>query len=300
MILQHHPLRVVEALDRRVLGAFQLLDAATALPVGAPVHVEARAASIGATSVPLTEHAVRIVQNRRGVCVLFRAPFFDTYAATFLNPVNPPETAVDPLRLTLAITDGGPHHLPQEFQLTLPRSLDPAATNTVFQPQPIRVFRVPSAPVQDGWAVLRVRVTQAGTNPLRPLPGVLVRVFRSPRAAADPPIGEGMTDWRGAITGEAVVPIAGVPRFQPGAGQNVVVSDQPIVFEASRHSGFTGAGAQLPDGPALLAGAGAGLIRPPAVPANSQLTVLRPAGITPAEPMLIKAAREFVVHLAMP
>jgi hypothetical protein len=170
----------------------------------------------------------------------------------------------------------------------------------VFHPQPIRVFRAPSAPVQDGWAVLRVRVTQAGTDPLRPLPGVLVRVFRSPRAAADQPIGEGMTEWRGGITGEAVVPIAGVPRFQPGEGENVVVSDQAIVFEASRHSGFTGAGGQLPDGPALLAGTGSGLILPPAVPAGSQLTVLRPAGVTPAEPMLITAAREFVVHLAMP
>ena len=300
MILERHPLRVVEALDRRVLGACQLIDAATALPVVAPVHVEARAASVGATSVPLTGHAVRIVRNRRGVCVLFRAPFFDTYAATFLNPANPPETAVDPLRLTLAITDAGPHHLPQQFQINLPRSLDPAVANSVFQPLPIRVFRAPSTPVQEGWAVLRVRVTQAGTNPLRPLPGVLVRVFRSPRAAADAPIGEGMTDWRGAISGEALVPIAGVPRFQPGAGQNVVVSDQPIVFEATRHSGFTGAGAQLPDTPALMAGTGTGLIRPPAVPAGSQLSVLRPAGVTAAEPMLIKAAREFIVHLAMP
>jgi hypothetical protein len=56
----------------------------------------------------------------------------------------------------------------------------------------------------------------------------------------------------------------------------------------------------LPDVPALLAGTGTGLIRPPTIPAGSQLTILRPAGITPEAPMRVEAAREYVVHLAMP
>lgn len=301
MNLDVQPRRVIETIDRRVLGAFQFVDAATGLPVPAAVRVDVRGAAIGGTPVDLAhDQSIQIGQNRRGVCVIFRAPFFDDYTSTFVDPVAPAETATNPMRLTLAVTDAGPYHLPQEFRFDLPRSTDPAAPNSVFRPELVRLFRAPHGSVQEGWTVLRVRVTQAGISPPRPLPGVLVRVFRSPRAVTDPPIGEGITEWRGAVGGEALVPVVGVQRFQPGSGPNVIESDQAIVFEAARHSGFTGAAGQLPDVPALLGGTGAGLIRPPTIPSGSQLTILRPTGITPAAPMRVEAAREYVVHLAMP
>ena len=299
MNLELLPHRLIESADRRVLGAFQCVDAVTGLPIAAPAAVEARGATIAGAPVDIAlhEHAVRIQQNRRGHFVIFGAPFFETYTSTLDNPLSPAETLVNPLRLRLAITDAGPHYLPQEFQFDLPRALDPEADDSVFRPQPVALFRAPSAPVQDGWTVLRVAVTQSGVTPLNPLPGVLLRVFRSPRGVSDPPVGAGMTEWRGGVRGEALVPVAGIERFRPGSGAAVIETDQAIEFEATRHSGFTGAAAQLPDVPALVAGTGAGLIRPPNQPGSSQLEIVRPA-TTP--PIRVQAGREYVVHLAMP
>jgi hypothetical protein len=293
------PYRLIETVDRRVLGAFQFVDAATQLPLAVPAAVEVRGATLADAPVDaaLREHAVRILQNRSGLFVILRAPFFDTYAGALDNPPLPPETVVDPLCLRLAVTDPGPQYLPQEFQYDLPRALDPDASDSVFEPVRVGLFRSPGAPAQDGWVRLRVRVTEAGVDPPNPLPGVLIRVFRSPRGVGDLPIGAGMTDWRGSIRGEALVPVIGIQRFRPGSGASVVETDQPIEFEATRHSGFTGAAGQLPDVLSLVTGTGAGLIRPPAQPLNSLLEIVRPA--TPP-PIRVQAGREYVVHLAMP
>ena len=299
MNLDRLPHRLIESADRRVLGAFQCVDAVTRLPIAVPATVEVRGATIAGApvDVALHEHAVRIRQNRGGLFVVLGAPFFDAYASTLDNPPAPLETLVAPLRLHLAVTEAGPHYLPQQFQYDLPRSLDPDAADSVFRPQPVALFRAPSAPVQDGWALLRVSVTEAEVTPLTPLPGVLLRVFRSPRGVADLPIGAGMTEWRGGVRGEALVPVAGIQRFRPGSGVTVIETDQAIEFEATRHSGFTGAAGQLPNVPALVAGTGAGLIRPPDQPPLSLLEIVRPA-TTP--PIRVQAGREYVVHLAMP
>jgi hypothetical protein len=293
------PHRRIEIVDRRVLGAVQLVDAVTGLPIVVRAAVEVRGASIAGepVDVALHEHAVRLQQNRSGLVVIFSAPLFDTYTGAMDDPLPPPQTAADPLRLRLALTDAGPSYLPQEFLIDLPRSLDPDAADSVFQPHRVGLLRTPSAPVQDGWAVLRVRVTAAGVVPLTPLPGVLLRVFRSPRGVDDRPIGAGMTEWRGGVRGEALVPVADIQRFRPGAGANVIETDQAIELEATRHGGFTGAAAQLPDVPALVAGTGAGLIRPPSQPLNSLLEIVRP---TSPPPIRVQAGREYVVHLAMP
>jgi hypothetical protein len=233
-------------------------------------------------------------QNRSGQFIWLRA-VFDTYARA-----REPAAAAGSRRRSpapnLAVTPAGPLISPQEFQFALPRA-DPEAGDSVFRAEPVALFRGPSASVQDGWAILRAVVTQAGVAPLNPLPGVLIRVFRSPRGVADLPIGAGMTEWRGAARGEALVPVAGIERFRPGSGAAVIETDQAIEFEATRHSGFTGAAGQLPDVPALVAGTGAGLIRPPGQPPASQLEILRPA-TTP--PICVQAGREYVVHLAMP
>lgn len=299
MNLELLPLRRLETADRRVLGAFQFVDALTTLPLGGPATIAVRGATIDGApiDVALHEHTVRIRQNRGGRFVVFSAPLFETYTSTFNDPLPPAETAAHPLRLQLAVTDAGPYYLPQGFAIDLPRPLDPAAPNSVLAAITVGLFRAPSAPVQPGWAVLRVRVTQSGTSPEVPLPGVLVRVFRRPRAAADQPIGAGVTDWRGGIAGEACVPVIGLQRFRPGAGANVIDTDQAIEFEAARHTTFTGAAGQLPDVSALLAATGSGLVQPPSQPPGSQLEIVQPA--TPP-PMRVQAGREYVVHLAMP
>jgi hypothetical protein len=106
-----------------------------------------------------------------------------------------------------------------------------------------------------------------------------------------------MTEWRGPVAGEALVPLATLARFRPGAGAQVIDTDHLVEFEASRHNTFTGAAGTLPDVGALLAATGTGLIHPPTQPPGSALTVLQPVT---APPMRVQAGREYVVHLAMP
>jgi len=299
MILEHRPLARLDVVDRRILGAFRLVDAVTGLPLGTPATVEIRAATIDGNpiAVALDRHTVQVRQNRRGVFVIFGAPFFAAYTEAFALPQPPAETAAHPLRLRFGITNAGPHHLPQEFSIDLPRDLDATAPDSVLAAAPVELFRTPNAVVQTGWAVVRVRVTRAGINPPTPLPGVLVQIFRSPRSGADRPIAIGMTEWRGSVAGEAVVPLPNLARFRPGAGAQVIDTDHAIEFDAARHDTFTGAGAALPDVGALLAATGNGFVRPPTHPPGSVLTVLQPAT---APPMRVQAGREYVVHLAMP
>lgn len=285
MNLARRPLRDVETVDRRVLGAFRFVDAVTGVAVAVPPGVSVLRMQVAGTpgEIPLAKGAVRLVENRRGMHVIFGAPFFDAYTRTFLDPQPPAETAAGPLRLIVSLADAGPQYLPQEFRLELPRALDPAAADSVLRPIDVGLFRSPAAPVLDGWAVLRVQVTEAGTNPAVALPGVLIRVFRTTPGAPDVLVGEGMTEWRGGVRGEALVPLAGIRRFRPGAGVNVVETDQPIAFEAVRDPGFTGSAGQLPDIARIRAAAPAGIFE-----------IVRPP-----PPVRVQAGREYTVHLAM-
>jgi hypothetical protein len=285
MIPARQTYRVIEPASRRVAGAFRLVDAATNLPVLEPAALAVRGATVGEpqTAVAVNDRNLRISRNRSGMYVVFRAPFFDAYTSTFDQPAAPPETQSGPLRLRLGVVDAGPQYLPQEFEFDLPRSLDPSAPDSVFVPGAVPLFRAPAAPIQDGWAVLRVLVTRAGDASNTRLPGVLIRVFRSPRGVGDPAIGAGMTEWRGDTRGEALVPISGLQRFRPGAGANVFETEHPIEFEATRDNAFTGATNQLPNVARIAAGAA------------SQLTL-----VSPAAPVRVRAGREHTIHLAIP
>ncbi len=286
--------RVVEQVDRRVLGGFQFVDAVTRLPVTTALDVEVRSAALAgagpAVDVPLHERSVQLRQNRSGCQVVWRAPFFDDYCSSFDNPEDPAETPPGTnLRLRLALRNAGPHYLPREFEFNLPRSVDPAADDNVFEPALVQLFRAPGAPVLGGWCVLRVRVTQESTGV--PLPGVLVRIFRSPRGGNDPAIGQGMTEWRANLRGEALVAVADLPRFRPGEGEDVFETTQAIHLEATRDPNFTGAPEQLPDISGNTPGAITGRSDPPPGPA---LTVDPPA------PLNLRAGSEMTVHLTMP
>lgn len=305
MILTAQRLRVIERVDNRVLGAFRLVDAATEVPLIVPATIEARATeiveiqpdgtSVVIQSVPLGNGAVDIRQNRVGHYVVFRAPLFENYLLAFENPPLPVslQNPARRLRLRLGVLAAGPHHLPQVFDFDLPRPLDPADAASVFAAQDVAFFRAPNAPVQEGWAVLRVSVAQTGGGGAA-LPGVLIRVFRRPRQPADEPIGEGLTEWRGARQrGEALVPIAGLQRFAPGAGANVIETTHAIELEATRDPAFTGAATQLPD-LARLRTSAPGTVRRPNPPADA-LNVIRPAG-----PIDVSAGEELSVTIEMP
>jgi hypothetical protein len=285
--------RVVEHVDRRVLGAFQLVDAVTGLPVAIAAQVEVRSAALvnGApVDVPLHERSVQLRQNRSGYQVIQRAPFFDDYCSSFDAPQDPAETPPGTrLRLRLALRNAGPHYLPRAFEFNLPRSIDPAADDNVFEPAIVQLFRAPGAPVLGGWSVLRVRVTQENTGV--PLPGVLVRVFRSPRGVNDPAIGQGMTEWRANLRGEALVAVADLPRFRPGEGDDVFETTQAVHLEATRDPNFTGAAGQFPDIPVTAPGAISRRSDPPAPPALM---------VDPLAPLDLRAGEEMTVHLTMP
>jgi hypothetical protein len=289
---------VIETAGRRVLAGFQFVDAVTGLPIASAASIAFRGATVGSPPavVPVSSSDVRLQRTRSGIYALFTAPFFDAFTASFENPQAPAETAAGPLRLRLAVVDAGTQYLPQEFEIELPRSIDPAAADSVFVPHRIALFRAPGAPTQDGWAVLRVSVTERGTSPPVPLPGVLVSVFRSPRAPNTVPIGSGMTDWRGRVRGEALVPLPSLQRFRPGGGGGspVVATDHTIEFEATRDTTFGGGEQDAPDAARLLAGTAAGIVRPPNRPAGSQLNV-----VEPSLPVRVQAGREYVVRLRM-
>lgn len=257
MILSRPYLNVIESDVRRLLAAVQLVDAVTELPVIAPTPIRSTHAELvrdgGNVDVPLMPTSVVVTQNASGIYLIVRAPHFDTYTSTFLDPADPPETADGPLRIGFVLQDPGPKYLPQSFSVDLPRAASPEDPDSVFEPVRIILMRAPSAPVQHGWAVLRVRVVEAGTDPEVPLPGVLLRAYGSPRDDDDEPIGWGMTEWRGRLRGEALVPVAGVERFRPGSRGNVIESDLAVVIEASRLVGFTGERDTYPDVSRLLA-----------------------------------------------
>ena len=299
MILAPETVRIVEWVDRRVLGAFRLVDATAGLPVAGPARVMVRAVAIadpaGAVPVPLANNAVVVRRNTSGLFVLLTAPFFDDYVNSFGSPLAPAETAPGPLRLHIAAIPETTSHLPQEFDFELPRSLDHATANSVHRANDVALYRAPASPVLSGWSVLRVHVTQAGGT--SPLPGVLVRVFREPRAAGDSPIGAGMTEWRGRLAGDGMVALTDIPRFRPGSapGDPVFVTNQEISFDVLRDSAFTGASGQFPDVPGMLAESLPSIIHPPTVPPGSVFTVLNP----PA-PILVSAGRELTVHIEMP
>jgi hypothetical protein len=288
--------RVVEHVDRRVLGAFQCVDAVTELPVFVAARVEVTGAALveagDSVEVPFLEGSVRIQQNRSGSYAILQAPFFDDYSASFDDPSDPAETPPGTrLRLRVSLQNVGPNYLPQEFEFDLPRPLDRATGDSVFQPAAVELFRSPGASVLGGWSVVRAQVSAAGTR--EALPGVLVRVFRSPRGDGDQAIGWGISEWRGDLCGEALVAIADLQRFRPGAGANVFETTQPVEFEVARDPGFTGSWDELPNAMRIIAGTTPGIIRQ-----RSDLPD-PPLIADPPTPLMLRAGRELTVRLTM-
>jgi hypothetical protein len=288
--------RVVEHVDRRVLGAFQFVDAVTHLPIVLAARIEVREATVigGGAPVPVarSENAIRIQQNRSGIYAILRAPFFDDYSASFDDPPDPSELPPGTrLRLRVALQNVEPNYLPQEFEFDLPRPLDRATSDNIFQPATVELFRSPGASVLGGWSVVRVQVSAAGTG--EALPGVLVRVFRSPRSDGDQAIGSGMCEWRGAVRGEALVAVVDVQRFRPGAGENVFETTQPVEFEVTRDPEFTGGLDELPNATRIIAGTAQSLIHQRSDLPDAPLTA------DPPTPLPLRAGRELIVRLTM-
>lgn len=187
-----------EAVEPRVLGAVRFLDAATLLPVGAPL-------SVGGDGV-------RLVRNRQGLYVLAEAP----------GP-----------RAEMTVRDPGGRYLPRRLGVDLPRDPDPAHADqagSLFRPVDVLLYPAPAASVAPGWAVVRATVVRAGSG--SPLGGALLRVLRKADGVV---LARALSDWRGSVRGEALVAVPGIPITTWGDGEPeapVLVNEVPVTLEA--------------------------------------------------------------------
>ncbi len=219
---------ILEDLDRRVLGAVRCLSAPNGLPVPGPLRISpAPRRASDPPAMPGPNRAPwRIVRNRHGLYVLHAVPGFDAYRACFDAPPDTPALGAVPVRLR--IEDPSRRHLPAEVVLSLPREVEPIppggapGVDSLFRPVDVPLYLAPSAPVADGWAVLRVTAWREVPDPAnaavpfrRPLRGALLLL----RTTGNNPrvLGRGLTEWQrfpgepAPSSSEALIAVPGIP-----------------------------------------------------------------------------------------
>ncbi len=168
-----------ESVDRRILGAFVCVDAITGSSVQNPFPV----------SVPLWT----IKPNRSGIYVIFDGPGLDLLTTQFL----PTGIWPAPTSFEVTLQDPNNRYLPRRANVHAPAqvpiippppqgsSTNPAAIAalqnpaTVFDPQKVPLYPMPSAPIGPNWAAIHVSVTQGGTTPPKGLPWAVLQVVRN-------------------------------------------------------------------------------------------------------------------------
>lgn len=176
-------------LDRRVLGALELIDAATGVRLSAPMRIA------GA--------ALGCVQNRSGLHVIDRLrPRTEDEAALarHLDAFDeaPATPAADGLPFILTVTDPAGRYLPRRVTVRLPRG---AALNT---PVAVTMYPAPAAPVGQNWTGIRATLERRSGGKRVALAGARLRLLRDSDGEV---LGTGFADARG----EALVPVVGLP-----------------------------------------------------------------------------------------
>ncbi|HUR53718.1 MAG TPA: hypothetical protein VMZ71_06285 [Gemmataceae bacterium] len=172
-----------EVLDQRVLGALRFVDAATQLPVGSPLAVEA--------------DGVGLIRNASGLYVVVRAPDFEAYTAA----VDPPLPAVGTRPVVFTIRDPSRRYLARRKIVEFPRTATAVgeAIPPLFVPVDVKMYHAPAAAAAPGWALVRLSVKDQAGNALA---GALVVVERKGGAE----LARGLSDARG----EALVAVPGI------------------------------------------------------------------------------------------
>lgn len=209
---------MIELVDRRVLGAIELFNAATLVRIAEPLSVRSEELSIR--------------RNRLGLYVIHAAQGLTAHTLAFSRP--PDEPAVESATYQVDVDDPEHRFLSRRAQVKLPRKpagIDDPGSVLV----PIRIAMSPAgpAPVLPTWAIARIRVQVAGGNQAEPpgLANVLVRL--TPEAGAreqttlTDPLGEALV----IVTGVAPVLPAGAP--DPGADPDAVPPVLTQTFAAS-------------------------------------------------------------------
>jgi len=137
------PLRELERVEWRVLGALRFVDATTGVPVERTLHVDAPGASL--------------LRNRSGLYVIRRWNALSAHEAQFLAPPLVPAPGSQSLGISVSDPAGG--YLPVTARIRLPRTGDLAQAAdpaSLFLPAVVPLYPSASAPVGVNWAVLRV------------------------------------------------------------------------------------------------------------------------------------------------
>lgn len=217
---------MIESLDRRILGAFVCVDAISGNTITTPI--------------PVTTQQWTVKQNRSGVCVIFNGPSFDALTSQFI----PSGTWPPPASFEVKLQDPNRRYLPRRANVKAPLSVptippapvgsavNPAVVaalqdpTTVFDPQPVRLYPSPSAPVGPNWAVIHASVVKSGSNPPQGLPWAVLQITRDSDRSV---LATGQADARG----EALLAVLGLSTKPNTSGTGpVTVSTVPATVTA--------------------------------------------------------------------
>lgn len=197
---------MIENLDRRVFGAFQLVDAISRKPL--------------LNALPVRSASLKLRAKPGGLYVVFDAPGMSGLATQF--DVTSPWPA--PASFEVVVDDASRRYLPRRAQVAVPRALTPLADpNSVLAAQRVAVYPAPAAPTSPNWAVLRISVQDAAR---KALPWAATRVLRASDSAV---LASGMTDHRGE--GLLAIPGLGV-RANANGGGAVMESSVAVLVQA--------------------------------------------------------------------
>jgi hypothetical protein len=192
---------VLATVDRRVLGAFRLVDAFSREPVSATPIVRVA--------------ALDVRRNASGVFVVFDAPGRRELTWQF-DPKTPWPAATD---TPVAIVADGRRYLSRRAQISMPRRPTPMSDpDSSMIPQDVALYPGSAAALGFNWAVVRVRVCNAGSAASDPgLPWAVLRMTRNSDGAE---VAIGLCDRRG----EGVLAVAGAGQSSNGGAGAVIAA----------------------------------------------------------------------------
>jgi hypothetical protein len=209
-----------ESVDRRVLSAFRCVDHVTNKSILSTLAVEA---------LPLI-----VRPNRSGTYVIFNVPGLDLLTSEFDPPPSEAAKFANGAKFEITVKDPSRRYLSRRAKIQTPQKLpppedpsqafDPAAVLSdslvVFNPQVVKLYSSPAAPIASNWAVIHASVIRSGVTPLQGLPWSVIQAVRTDDNTKI--LATTVTDDRG----EGLLAI-------PGLGPEVSGSDTGAVTKAT-------------------------------------------------------------------
>jgi len=241
-----------EFVERRCLGALRPVDANTGLRV--------------LDGLRISGEGIQLLPNRNGDYVVMSVRGLETHQRAFAAPPNLPP--LESISVDVTIEDAAGRYLPRRTTARFPR--DPAVANAASEKSLFRAIHVPlhaapAGPLPNGAAVLRATVvSDPGGGPIG---GALLRVRVGGNVLA-----RGVSEWRGRLSGEALVGVPGIPITTWGdgngaAGDGVDEDEPPVIVhsvaatvEVIVDPAFNPKDGRAPD-PDVLEATAAGLVR---------------------------------------